>query len=392
MSKPSPAGSTARARRAPRLLAALVLCAAVLAPTVAGAATAPPFKPQLVIADEVFRAANSMSPEDIQAFLERQTGALDTTLAPRHADGSMQPVSLLVWEVSQEFNLNPKVLLITLQKEQSLLTKTAPTQYQLDWALGYGCKDGLTVEERDPKYKGLGNQIWWAANSLDSYAETTWKPGLKRTICINCVTTPYTADTEFVAENISTYKLYVYTPHSHGPTPDIYGGNYLFWNLYWKYFDEGPLANPALRPVFRFYNKTNGSHFYTISEAERYTVTKKWPTVYTYEGPAYWVNTANAANNVALYRFYNKKNGSHFYTASLDEANTVIARWSATYTFEGPVYNVSASPENATPMYRFYNKKSGSHFYTTSAEERDAVISKWSATYTFEGPAYYIGN
>jgi len=393
MSKQSPAGLGARPF--PALLTAVftaALVCALVAPGIASAATAPPFVPELVIGDDVLRASSALSATDIQAFLERYTGVLDTTLAPRHADGTMQPVSLLIWEVSQEFNINPKVLLVMLQKEQSLLTKTAPSQVTLDWAFGYGCYDGSTPETRDPVYRGLGNQIWYAARALDSYAETTWKPGLKRTICINCVTAPYTPNTEFVAANLATYKLYVYTPHSHGPTTDIYGGNYLFWTTYWKYFDEGPLADPAVKPVYRFYNKLNGSHFYTASETERYTVIRKWAATYAFEGPAYGVNTANPANSVPLYRFYNKKNGSHFYTASLDEANGVIARYSATYAFEGPVYNVSTTAENGTPMFRFFNKKNGSHFYTASDAERDSVIANYPTTYNFEGVAYYIGN
>lgn len=393
MSKQTPAGLAARPARLPRILAVFVLACALVAPGIASAATAPPFVPELVISDNVFRAWGSLSAPDIQAFLERYTGVLDTTLAPRHSDGTMQPVSLLIAEVSQEFSINPKVLLVMLQKEQSLLTKTAPSQTTLDWALGFGCYDGSTPETRDPKYKGLGNQIWYAARALDAYAETSWTPGQKRTVCMNCVTaSPAVLNYEFVAQNLATYKLYVYTPHSHGPTSDIYGGNYLFWTIYWKYFDEGPLADPAVKPVYRFYNVKNGSHFYTASEAERQTVIRQWSATYTFEGPAYWVNTANPVNAQPLYRFYNKKNGSHFYTASAEERDGVIAKFASTYTFEGPVYSVSMTAEGGTPMYRFYNKKNGSHFYTISAEERDGVIARHSSTYAYEGVAYYIGN
>lgn len=399
MSKQTPMGLRARVVIPIRKLAfacvATAMCILFVASAAASAATAPPFDPTIVIADDVFRASSSMTPADIQAFLDARKGVLDVTTVARHSDGSVAPVSQVLWEVSQEFNINPKVLLVTLQKEQSLLENAAPTQYALDWALGYGCKDGLPVDQRNPVYKGLGNQIWYAARDLDAWANTTWKPGLKRTICVNCIgapAIPATYNTEFVAQNLSTYKLYVYTPHSHGPTPDIYGGNYLFWTTYWKYFDEGPLASAAMRPVYRFFNKNNGSHFYTASEAERYAVTKNYSATYSFEGPAYSINTSNTANSVPLYRFYNKKNGSHFYTASEAERDAVITRWSATYNYEGPVYSVSMSPDNALPVYRFYNKRNGSHFYTTSATERDTVIANYGATYNFEGPAYFIGN
>jgi len=42
-------------------------------------------------------------------------------------------------------------------------------------------------------------------------------------------------------------------------------------------------------PVYRFYNKVNGSHFYTVSEAERNNVIATWPHIYTYEGVAFYL-------------------------------------------------------------------------------------------------------
>ncbi|NTW28211.1 MAG: hypothetical protein HGA39_02455 [Coriobacteriia bacterium] len=144
-------------------------------------------------------------------------------------------------------------------------------------------------------------------------------------------------------------------------------------------------------PVFRFYNKLNGSHFYTASAEERDVVIGRWSSTYTYEGPAYSVNTANPNNSAPLYRFYNKLNGSHFYTASAEERDTVIALWSSTYTYEGPAYCVcAANVVGATLVFRFYNKLNGSHFYTASAEERDTVVALWSSTYTYEGPVFWL--
>jgi hypothetical protein len=42
------------------------------------------------------------------------------------------------------------------------------------------------------------------------------------------------------------------------------------------------------------------------------------------------------------------------------------------------------------PVYRFYNKVNGSHFYTASAEEADIVIARWSNVYQLEGAAFWI--
>jgi hypothetical protein len=140
--------------------------------------------------------------------------------------------------------------------------------------------------------------------------------------------------------------------------------------------------------VYRFYNLTNGTHFYTASAEEADHVIATWPTVYRYEGVGYAYNGANAHD--PLYRFYNRKSGSHFYTVSAEEADHVIATWPDVFTYEGIAYNVSKTPVAGGTVYRFYNLKNGSHFFTASAEERDMVIATWPAVFRYEGEAYYL--
>ena len=148
---------------------------------------------------------------------------------------------------------------------------------------------------------------------------------------------------------------------------------------------------PGALPVYRFYNWRKGVHFYTASEVEkRSVITRLWAT-YRYEGVSYSVNGDNPANGTPLYRFYNFKKGSHFYTASETEKNEVIARLSGTYRYEGEAYRVCASPvAGSLPVYRFYNVQKGVHFYTASEVERASVVERLSSVYRFEGAAYYI--
>jgi hypothetical protein len=153
-----------------------------------------------------------------------------------------------------------------------------------------------------------------------------------------------------------------------------------------------PPAPPALMPVYRFYNVKNGTHFYTASEAEKANVLSKLFSTYRLEGVAYGVNTANPANSAPLYRFYNLRTGVHFYTASEAEKTDLVQRLSATYRLEGVAYNVSTTAAaGALPVYRFYNMKKGVHFYTASAAERDNVKATMSGTYRDEGTAFYVG-
>lgn len=150
------------------------------------------------------------------------------------------------------------------------------------------------------------------------------------------------------------------------------------------------LAWSVLRPVFRFFNVNNGTHFYTPNVGERDTVMANWPHIYRYEGVAYYTNPHN--NTQPLYRFFNLRNGSHFYTASPEERDHVIRTWPTVLRYEGETYSVNRSPvPGCVPVYRFYQVRNGSHFYTASDAERDTVIANWPTIYRYEGPAFYLG-
>ncbi|MRS12222.1 MAG: hypothetical protein EG823_04015 [Actinobacteria bacterium] len=140
--------------------------------------------------------------------------------------------------------------------------------------------------------------------------------------------------------------------------------------------------------VYRFYNKVTGTHFYTASAAERDSVMAKWPTIFDFDGLGYAYDSTKATQ--PLYRFYNKKNGGHFYTSSAEEADRVIARWPDVFSFDGPAYDVSTVPVPGLTVYRFYNKGNGSHFFTASADERDMVMARWPTIYSYEGPAFFL--
>jgi pyrroloquinoline quinone (PQQ) biosynthesis protein C len=169
--------------------------------------------------------------------------------------------------------------------------------------------------------------------------------------------------------------------------------SYTFTNVTAPHTISATFAADVIMPVYRFYQVKNSSHFYTASLAERDQIIAKLSATYRYEGVAYSVNMSSGVNTTPLFRFYNKKNGAHFYTASLAERDQIIATLSATYTFEGVAYNVSANsyPDPILAVYRFYNMRNGTHFYTASPAERDTVIATLSATYRYEGIAFNVG-
>ncbi len=177
----------------------------------------------------------------------------------------------------------------------------------------------------------------------------------------------------YVAPWTGTYYIDMYAPVT---DPASSGDVRLTWSV--------------LRPVFRFYNMSNGTHFYTPNVGERDTVIGNWPHIYRYEGAAYTINPYN--NTQPLYRFYNLRSGSHFYTASPAERNHVIATWPTVLRYEGETYAVNPGwVPNSITVYRFYNLRNGSHFFTASDAERDTVIANWPTIYRYEGPAFYLG-
>jgi len=143
-------------------------------------------------------------------------------------------------------------------------------------------------------------------------------------------------------------------------------------------------------PVYRFYNFTNGTHFFTDSSAERDHVMATWPHIYRYEGVAYL--TSPMTDLQPLFRFYNVVSKSHFYTADAAERDDVIRRLGTIYNYDGPTYAVSTGPGSTkSPVYRFYNLKNGSHFYTADEAEMMSVRNTLGYIYQYEGPAFYIG-
>jgi len=405
MSKPTPEGRSFISLSRFTLLVVLVLAIAWPAsafgafpgpegyypPGYDPASNPPNYNPYMIISDDNWRAGTSMSQGEIQAFLETQNGVLKTYACaeggPNGAHSAVvKPASQIIAEAAQYWNVNPKLIIATLEKEQSLITApwhvaTATHLYGTDYHLTNAMGCGVYAGSPD-RHPGFGDQVWTgteklgAAPAADSTSPYTWYPGKVK----NVYSYPSAARVDIVPMNQPTWNAYTYTPYF----PQI-----SVWNLYTKFFGD-PLAYPGKRPIYRFYNVKNGSHFYTASEAERYTVIAKWSATYRFEGPAYSINTTDSAMSQPLFRFYNKGSGSHFYTASVAERDAVIATWSRTFAYEGPSYSVSLTPQGCVPVFRFYNVRSKSHFYTTSAEERDAVIATWPTTFAFEGIAYYV--
>ena len=184
--------------------------------------TTPVFDRSNVISDANMLAASCMSAADIQTFLNGQPGVLKaSTFRPPDHNGVRKSAAQMIYDAAQGWGISPKVILTTLQKEESLLGNPAPSAFALKWAMGCGYTDSGPL----PGYDGFGRQIWLGTRTLASH-RAGWIPGTADRID---GVTIYPADA-------STWSLYSYTPH--------FGGNLSFWNLWRKYFGDDPKAAP----------------------------------------------------------------------------------------------------------------------------------------------------
>lgn len=198
----------------------------VFIPLPASTASDEDFDPNFLISDEELQNWQSMTRDDIQAFLEEQKGTL-----ARHRDtdveGIIRTASDIIYRAAQEHKINPKYLLVKLQKEQSLITDKNPSQKQIDWATGYAvCDSCKTTDDSIQSNKGFGKQVDSAAGIMRWYFNNLQtSPWIKR----NSVS--YSIDGITVRPlTLATGFLYTYTPHIHG--------NKNFWILWQRWFEQ----------------------------------------------------------------------------------------------------------------------------------------------------------
>lgn len=238
------------------LLSALTLF--FCSPTLAQTTIDPQFDPGNIISDDEVLDSNSLSLNQIQNFLNQKGSYLanyttinahgtagktaaeiihDAAVNNYDCDGATLSDSPTEAEKQLQCRrvntVSPKFLLVLLQKEQSLIEDSTPTQRQLDWATGYGCPDNWAC---NPYYQGFGKQINSAALQFKYYLDNPQK--FKYQVGnVYSFANPYADDPKgtinVLMDNRATAGLYNYTPH-------VFNGNYNFYKLWQKYFPDGP--------------------------------------------------------------------------------------------------------------------------------------------------------
>lgn len=184
------------------------------------------FDPNYLISDSEITNYNAMGLADIQRFLNKREGTLKNYVTLDN-DGRTVTAAETFYQAALNALINPKYLLILVQKEMGLLDDTAPKQTQYDFATGYGCPDGGGC---NPRWQGFFKQVNSAALQTRDYVDNShqyyYRPGVTRII----------DGTPVTPKNSATAGLYSYTPHI--DCGGTCGGNKIFWNLWNAYFGK----------------------------------------------------------------------------------------------------------------------------------------------------------
>ena len=229
----------------------------------ADAASGSEFSPGNIISDAKFHDASTMTVAQIQGFLNSKvancvpgytclknysqttwTRAADQQCATYTA-GNLETAATIIARVASVCGINPQVLLVLLEKEQGLVTASAPSATKYAKATGFACPDTAPC---DTQFAGFYNQVFKAAWQFRYYENhpTSYRYAKNAVVNIQlhpnaaCGTKPVYIETQ------ATANLYIYTPYqpNSAALANMYGsgdacsayGNRNFWRLFTDWF------------------------------------------------------------------------------------------------------------------------------------------------------------
>ncbi len=213
-----------------------------------------------LISDSDFINHASWSVNDIQSFLQGKGSYLAIASPDQLGENNRgRSAAQIIYDAAQGLydaggslnginidqstgTINPRAIVITLQKEQSLITIGDYQPSRLNTAMGYGCPDSGGC---NPNYSGFTRQVEWASWQLrynyeiagkdSSWWSSHYGSGFQYRVgngqsLSYSFSSPSMSGTVTVSfNNQATAGLYRYTPH-------ITYGNYNFWKLSRSWF------------------------------------------------------------------------------------------------------------------------------------------------------------
>jgi hypothetical protein len=237
----------------------------------ASAVTGSDFDPGNIITDANFHDTTSMTASQVQSFLNSQVSSCSpgytclksftqatynkpaTTQCAAYLGSANESAATIIVRASQACGLNPQVMLVTLQKEQALVTSRSPSAWALSHATGYGCPDTAAC---NPNFSGFFDQVYGAAAQFSYYDKhpTSYRYQAHKVNNIQLNPNAGCGTQAVYIQNQATADLYIYTPYvpNTAALSNLYGlgdacsayGNRNFWRIYSDWF--GNPAGPKL--------------------------------------------------------------------------------------------------------------------------------------------------
>lgn len=236
------------------------------------------FTPGFIIADQNFFSHDAMTEAQIQAFLDARVGSCLSTdclnvlrvnmpsypsftsqttgnlVCSAVTGGTLLRASTIIYRVQQACGISARVILVTLQKEQGLITSRDPSNYALSYAMGWACPDSTGCVDPNSQF---GFQVYRGGRQLVTYklANFARQPGVQ---AIAFSPSPGCGSTSVNVVNYATAALYNYTPYQ--PTaaslaawpsavspynPCNSYGNRNFWFYYNQWFGNPTAVVPG---------------------------------------------------------------------------------------------------------------------------------------------------
>lgn len=257
------------------------------------AANVSKFDPGNLISDSVMSNKSTMNVQQIQAFLDSKNNCNNTNthmaawyphLQYTIRDGKFvcmakdsfggQSAAQIIWQVAQDYSINPQVLIVLLEKEQGLVSDTWPNNVQYRTATGYGCPDTAPC---DSQYFGLNNQLRQAASLFRTVLNGGWSNYPVGHTYVQYNPNGACGGSVINIQNRATSALYRYTPYQPNQSAlnagygigDSCGayGNRNFWMLFTDWFGN-----------------TQGQGFITLDDPRWMQVSKSAQKVHAYTG------------------------------------------------------------------------------------------------------------
>ena len=135
----------------------------------------------------------------------------------------------------------------------------------------------------------------------------------------------------------------------------------------------------AQQTLYRYFNPKQGRHYYTTNFNEYGNGGQGWYL----EGPQCIIFDHQDRGLAPLFHYYNERVADHYYIISFNE----LGRGSKGYVLEGKIGFISPNPgPRLVPLFAYFNRVNGDHFLTTDRSE----LAQGFDGYEYTGTLGYV--